>query len=148
LERPRQTPGPFYFDPCSEAIVSRHALLYGFLFGVVTACYRQPSNGMSSVRNIITQEQIESTGYTNVYDVVVRLHGEFLRDRGAVSIKTNQHNRAVVFLNSQEYGIPETLRNVPAGGIAEIRYFTGTEAASKFGSQYGGGVIQLISRSQ
>jgi outer membrane cobalamin receptor len=128
--------------------VSRLALLCALFFGVVSGCYKQQSSGGNSLRNVITQEQIESTGYTNVYDVVSRLHGEFLRDRGAISIKTNQHNRAVVFLNSQEYGIPETLRNVPAGGIGEIRYFTGPEAVSKFGSQYGGGVIQLISRSR
>ncbi|MEO5816450.1 MAG: hypothetical protein ABIT20_14350 [Gemmatimonadaceae bacterium] len=127
--------------------MSRFAFLCALVFAVAVACHQQ-QGGVLSVRDIITQEQIDSTGYTNVYDVIARLHGEYLRDRGAVSIKTNQHARAVVFLNAQEYGIPETLRNFPAGGVAEIRYYRGTDAVAKFGSQYGGGVIQLISRSQ
>jgi outer membrane receptor for ferrienterochelin and colicin len=127
--------------------VSRPAFLCVLALTVVLACHQQQGT-TASVRNVITQDQIDSTGYTNVYDVIARLHAEYLRDRGAVSIKTNQHARAVVFLNAQEYGIPETLRNFPAGGVSEIRYYRGPDAVSKFGSQYGGGVIQLISRNR
>jgi hypothetical protein len=128
----------------------RPAVVVATMLALVLACHSQPPapDGTFSVRNVITQAQIDSTGYTNVYDVIVRLHAEYLRDRGIVSIKSNQHARAVVFLNDQEYGIPETLRNVPASGVSEIRYFAGTDAVTKFGAQYGGGVIQLISRNQ
>ena len=117
---------------------------------VVAACHpHQPADaGGSSLRNVINQDQIDSSRAANVYEVVTRFHGEFLRDRGRTSLQTNQHARAVVFLNDQEYGIPETMRNIPVGRVAEIRYFPGTEAVAKFGAQYGGGVIQLISRSQ
>ena len=120
------------------------------LIVVLAACYHQPSTGAGgrSVRNVITQEQIDSTSAANVYDLIARLHADFLKDRGKTSIKTNQRDRAVVFLNDQEYGIPETLRNLQPDRFMEIRYFSGTDASSKFGSQYGGGVIQLISRSQ
>lgn len=97
---------------------------------------------------MITQDQIDSTSSTNVYDLIARLHADFLKDRGVTSIKTNQRDRAVVFLNDQEYGIPETLRNLQPGRFMEIRYYSGPEAVAKFGSQYGGGVIQLISRNQ
>lgn len=117
---------------------------------VVDACHphRPPDAGGPSLRNVITQDQIDSSRAANVYEVITRLHGEFLRDRGRTSIRSNQHARAVVFLNDQEYGIPETMRNIPIGRVAEIRYFPGTEAVARFGSQYGGGVIQLISRNQ
>jgi hypothetical protein len=77
-----------------------------------------------------------------------RLNAGFLRDRGRISIRTNQHERAVVFPNEQEYGIPETMRNIPPGRISEIRFYRGTEAVARVGSRYGGGVIQLISRNQ
>jgi hypothetical protein len=127
--------------------VSRPAFMPALALTIAIACHHQQA-GAFSVRDVITQGQIDSTGYTNIYDVIVRLHADYLRDRGPVSIKTNQHARAVVFLNAQEYGIPETLRNFPAGGVAEIRYYRGTDAVTKFGSQYGGGVIQLISRNQ
>jgi len=120
------------------------------LLVVLAACHQQPPEGVAarSLRNVITKDQIDSTSATNVYDLIARLHADFLKDRGKTSIKTNQRDRAVVFLNDQEYGIPETLRNLQPDRFMEIRYFSGTDASSKFGSQYGGGVIQLISRSQ
>jgi outer membrane cobalamin receptor len=115
----------------------------------LAACHPSASGGGGeSLRNVITQEQIDSSTAANVYDLIVRTNPGFLRDRGRTSVKTNQHERAVVFLNGQEYGIVETLRNMPINRLSEIRFFTGTEAVSRFGSQYGGGVIQLISRNQ
>ncbi len=119
-------------------------------FAVMLGCHHQPTppDGGGSLRNVITREQIDATTSSNVYDLIARLRGEFLRDRGRVSIKTNQRERAVVFLNDQEYGIPETMRNIPPSRVGEIRFYNGPEAVVKFGSQYGGGVIQLVSRSQ
>ena len=117
---------------------------------VLLACHphQKAADDLFSVRNVITQDQIDSSGANNVYELIQRLHGEYLRDRGKISIKTNQRERAVVFLNDHEYGILETMRNIPVGRVGEIRYFTGTEAAAKFGSQYGGGVVQLVSRTE
>ena len=127
----------------------RAAFIVAF-FVALAACHphHPTEEGTASLRNVITQDQIDSSRAANVYDVITKFHGEFLRDRGRTSLRTNQHERAVVFLNDQEYGIPETMRNIPIGRVTEIRYFPGTEAVAKFGSQYGGGVIQLISRSQ
>lgn len=112
-------------------------------------CHRVPSTGdrQGSLGSVITRDQIDSSGAANIYDVIARLHADFLRDRGRISIKTNTHERAMVFLNEQEYGIPETMRNIPAGRIEEVRFFGSTDAAVRFGAQYGGGVIQLISRT-
>ena len=117
---------------------------------IATACHPQADTpGIAPhSRSVIMQDEIDSTRSSNVYDLIARTRGDFLKDRGSVSIKTNAHSRAVVFMNDQEYGIIETLRNVLPSRIGEIRYFAGTDAVAKFGAQYGGGVIQLISRSQ
>jgi outer membrane cobalamin receptor len=120
-----------------------------FALALSAGCHHQPADSRGTVsNNVITQDEIDAAGATSVYDVIAKLHGSFLNDRGRTSIRTNTHSRAIVFMNDQEYGIPETMRNIPPGRIAEIRFFPGTDAASRFGSQYGGGVIQLISRSQ
>ena len=115
-----------------------------------SACHHQGAGKgpVRSARNVITKEEIDSTSASSVYDLIARLHADYLKDRGKISIKTNVRERAVVFVNDQEYGIPETMRNLQPGRFMEIRYYSGTEAVSKFGSQYGGGVIQLISRNQ
>ena len=112
-------------------------------------CHHQaPDSRPSGSSNVITQEEIEAADATNVYDIIARLHGNYLSDRGRISLKSNTHSRAVVFFNDQEYGIPETMRNIPPGRVSEIRFFPGTDALARFGAQYGGGVIQLISRNQ
>ena len=115
---------------------------------LAASCHRQlpVSRDRGGLRNVITQAEIDSTHAANVYDVIARLRGDFLHDRGRISIKTDQHERAIVFLNNQEYGIPETMRNIPTTRISEIRFYSGTDAVIRFGAQYGGGVIQLIPR--
>ena len=120
------------------------------LFATFCACHQQNNASRSgrSLRNVITQGEIDSTSASNVYDLIARTRAHYLKDRGAISIKTNTHARAVVFMNDQEYGILETLRNIAPMRLGEIRYYSGIDAVAKFGSQYGGGVIQLISRNQ
>ena len=98
--------------------------------------------------NVITFDEIAAANASNVYDLIVRIRPEYLRDRGAVSILTKKRARATVFLNDQEYGELETMRNFPVDRIGEVHYFSGSDAVARFGSQYGGGVIQLISRVQ
>ena len=150
---PGTLPGPFVFPTHTGDRVPRlHALplIAAAALAVTVACHSQPkdTDSMFSVRNVITQDQIDSSSASNVYELIQRLHSEFLKDRGKISIKTNQHERAVVFLNDHEYGILETMRNIPIGRVGEIRYFSGTEAVARFGSQYGGGVVQLMSRAE
>ena len=103
--------------------------------------------GHGTQRNVITQEEIEASTASNVYDLIAQLRDDFLKDRGKISIRTNQHEKAVVFLNDQEYGILETMRNIPVGRVSEIRYYPGTDAVNRFGAQYGGGIVMLISRN-
>lgn len=113
------------------------------------ACAAQKSGRPGSARrDVITEEEIEASSAANVYDLVASLRGEYLKDRGTISIKTNTREKAVVFLNEQEYGIVETMRNIPKGRIAEVRYIPGVDAVNRFGAQYGGGIIMLISRNQ
>jgi hypothetical protein len=127
----------------------RRALLVVVTSLSLAACHAQaPGSGRRTARNVITQEEIESSNASNLYDLIASLRGDFLKDRGTISIKTNTHERAVVFLNDQEYGILETLRNIPPGRVSEIRYISGIDAVNRFGSQYGGGIVMLVSKNQ
>ena len=95
---------------------------------------------------IITREEIEHAHAVTALDAIQRLRPFYLSSRGANSVLLDPQLHAVVFLNEQEYGDITVLRNVQANDIQEIRYYNGTEATQKFGAQYGGGVIQLVSR--
>ena len=116
---------------------------------MLAACHQQVStSGHGIQRNVITQDEIDASSASNVYDLIAQVRGDYLKDRGKVSIRTNQREKAVVFLNDQEYGVLETMRNIPLGRVSEIRYYPGTDAVNRFGAQYGGGVVMLVSRNQ
>jgi hypothetical protein len=116
------------------------------LAAALLACSHPARPDPFAHRNVITEAELEKAGAASAYDVVARTHAEFFRDRGRTSLLARDHARPVVFLNDVEYGVIETLRNIPASRLHEIRFYSGTEAAAKFGSAYSGGVIQLISR--
>ena len=119
-----------------------------YLLLLVAACHQQLSgSGRGGQRDVITEEEIDASTASNVYDLIAQLRADFLKDRGKVSIRMDQREKAVVFLNDQEYGILETLRNIPRSRVSEIRYYPGTEAVNRFGAQYGGGVVFLVARN-
>jgi hypothetical protein len=125
-----------------------YALLATVFFAM--ACYHQTGkpSGFGSLRNVITQDEIDSANVSNVYDLVARLRGDYLKDRGKLSIKTDKRDVAMVFLNDQEYGVLETMRNIPCNRVSEIRYYSGIDAVNRYGAKYGGGVVLLVSRTQ
>jgi outer membrane cobalamin receptor len=96
---------------------------------------------------VITREDIERIRAATALDIVQRYRADVLTARAPSSVLLNRQIHPVVFLNEQYYGAIDELRNVPADGVQEIRLFSGPDAVTKFGSQYGGGVIQIVSRS-
>ena len=107
---------------------------------------RAPESPYGVNPNIVTREELAEVGSGSVYDAIVRRHGLFLKDRGRTSIYGKNIPRAVVFIGDTEYGMIETMRNLPADRYESVRYYPDTEASAKFGSQYMGGVIQLLPR--
>ena len=98
-------------------------------------------------QSVITREDIERSRAATALDIVQRYRADVLTARAPSSVLLNKHIYPVVFLNEQFYGAIDELRNMPADGVQEIRLFSGPDAVTKFGSQYGGGVIQIVSRS-
>ena len=116
------------------------------LIVAVTGCALHHTSTGAQHPNVITFEEIDSSGEANIYDVIVKLHAEYLRDRGPTSAVSSTRDVAVVFLNEQEYGAIGTLSSFQAHDIEEVHYYAGPDAVTKFGRRYGGGVIQLITR--
>jgi hypothetical protein len=84
-----------------------------------------------------------------VYDAVVRLRPAFIRDRGQTTVlNSSAQTRAVVFVNDNEYGPIESLKQFPASRAQEVRFLPGPEATTRFGSAYGSGIILLTLRVQ
>ena len=130
---------------------SHGALLGCFVIAATVAvgCHPAPAVALPGSRSdVITRDELDSAGTVSVYDAIVRRHANFFRNRGPTSINSSSAPRAVVFMMEQPYGEIESLRSIPVEQVESIRYYSGTDAAAKFGKIYNGGVIQLIPRYQ
>ncbi|HKR08592.1 MAG TPA: hypothetical protein VJS39_05340 [Gemmatimonadaceae bacterium] len=99
--------------------------------------------------NLITQNEITQQNGSNAYDVISHLRPAFLKTRGRTSIQTPPSaasEYASVFLDSQFFGDLNTLRNIASINIKEIRYLPANEAVTRYGMQYGNGVIEIRTR--
>lgn len=118
------------------------------IFLLAAVCCAHPASAGGSNRKLITEEEILSTNATTAYDVIARLRAEYLRNRGPTSLLLPSRAEPVVFLNEQLYGSMDVLKQVRSSDLTEIRFYDGPDAVTKFGSQYSGGVIQLVTRSR
>ncbi|HJQ10251.1 MAG TPA: hypothetical protein VJ840_04400 [Gemmatimonadaceae bacterium] len=98
--------------------------------------------------NVITQSEITSQNGTNAWDVVSHLRPNYLKTRGRTSIQnqTVASEYASVFVDSQFYGDLNSLRTIATINIKEIRYLPANEAVTRYGMQYGNGVIEVVTR--
>jgi hypothetical protein len=99
-------------------------------------------------RNVITSDQIASSNAETAYDVVAKYRANFLHSRGPNSILLKQPKEPTVYLDNVEYGTINSLRNIQASSVAEIRFIEGWDAMTKYGSDHVAGVIQIYTRYQ
>jgi hypothetical protein len=118
------------------------------LIAAVGACRAAPYTdpALAPDREIITQDEIQSSHGSTAYDVIRKLHSNFLSYRGRTSIRDVESALPVVFVDDQAYGSVSVLRSIPASQIAEIRLYRAWEATIKFGSGLPGGAIAIYTR--
>jgi hypothetical protein len=96
---------------------------------------------------VVTEDQIDKLRVANAYEIVMQTHANFLHSRGRESQDSRVPAIPVhVFVDNTYYGDVTTLRGIPAGDVAEIRFYQSYEAQYKFGSGHMGGVIQVITK--
>lgn len=129
-------------------IFNRRTLLSVSLF-CAGACTQAVHSPPSSQDDVISRTELSTASTLTTYEAVQRLRPMFLRDRGPVSlVNTSAHAQPVVFVDMTMYGDLETLKSLPASRVEQVRFYPGAQATTKFGSVYGGGVIQLTMRTQ
>jgi len=114
----------------------------------VAACVHRASSEQAqpALISVITRADLERIHARTALDAVQRLRSDALTARAPSSVLLNKHIHPVVFLNDQYLGAVDELQHYPADSIEEIRILSGPDAVTRFGSQYGGGVIQIIAR--
>jgi hypothetical protein len=117
------------------------------VFAAALACASAgASSGVRRDSMVISADEIAASHETNAYDAVSRLRPLFLKSRGRTTINSGSTEYATVFVDGQAFGDLNTLKTVPSQQIKQIRYYNGPDAVTKFGMQYGSGVIAVETR--
>jgi hypothetical protein len=148
-------------DPTPEASMQLLGIRRGVLastFLVATACAAGGSATAGSPtpdgeaqqqtrRTVITAAEIPEGTTETAYELVQRLHPDFLRTRvGSRSSNRDVPNPPNVFVDGQRIGDISELRRIPASALSLIRSYTMEQAKQKFGMQYEAAALEIVYR--
>ncbi len=119
-----------------------------FLVGALAASIACATTGTTAAgvrhdSNLITEQEVTASNAANAYEVISRVRPTFLRSRGRTSVNLATSDYPTVYVNGQQYGDISSLRNIVASQIREIRYYSASDAATKYGTQGSSGAIEI-----
>ena len=127
---------------------ARH--LYQIATAAVIACSPAITPGPGGNPSVITTEQIANSSAANAYDLIHGIRPIWLRSRGQNTLDPSGINSAnayaAVFVDGQRYGDITSLRSMSVYEIRAIRFLSGSDATTRFGTGYPAGVIEVITR--
>jgi hypothetical protein len=91
-------------------------------------------------QNILTAEEIATVhaDVTTAYDAVERLRRNWMTPQARPFIPGGEGDEYPrVFVDGRHYGALESLRNIEASQVSEIRFFSAAEAGAQFGGLEG-----------
>ncbi len=104
------------------------------VLGLACASAGQTGQQSGRSRNVITVEELSGMMDQNAYDAIRRLRPQWLTTRGSA---------IVVFVESTRAGAVDYLRTIALTDVAELRYISASDATTRFGTGYPGGVVQV-----
>jgi hypothetical protein len=118
-------------------------LLTAALVGCSTA---STSGAERPTRNpgVLTQEEMQASHYTNVYEAVAALRANWMRQQAPISFGSADAGQVVVFMAGVRLGDVSQLRQLNVSGVRSIQYLNPTEAAARFGLQAASGPAIVV----
>jgi hypothetical protein len=93
--------------------------------------------------DVLTRAEIETSRAANAYELVQQLRPQFLRSRGALSVRDPRAGYPVVYINNVHHGDIQSLRTILVEEIDEIHFISAVDATTRWGTGHAGGVIQV-----
>ena len=94
-------------------------------------------------RQLLTRDAILATQYTNMYDVILALRGNWLRTRTAETVQ-GRNSTVQVYLDNQHLTGADELRSIAPTNIETVRYYDPIQASSRWGMDHGAGAIYIL----
>ncbi len=107
--------------------------------GVIRGTTRAQTDPRRRDRQVLDRDEIRSTQFTNLYDVVLALRANWLRIRAADSFEKSTPIQ--LYLDAQRLSGVEELRQMNPTNIASIRYLDPIQAGARYGLDHGAGAI-------
>jgi hypothetical protein len=109
-------------------------------------CITSGSGGSTSRSGPITVEEVRASAARNGYDLVQSLRPQWLRGRGATSLRSTEPTLPVVYVEGIREGATDSLRRIGTDVIARVEYLGASDATNRYGTGHTGGVILVSLR--
>ncbi|HVX41121.1 MAG TPA: hypothetical protein VHB25_16255 [Gemmatimonadaceae bacterium] len=114
------------------------------------------SAGPRHDRNTISADELKETQASTLYDVVQRIHPEWLvpHTQGTVGVPgsavsgSGSDTDIQVFLDTQHAGGLEVLKQFTPTQAAQLKFYSSSEAQARFGNGNLNGVIQIVTMAK
>ena len=121
------------------------AASFSALVFLAAACASAGGSPKSSSNDgVITSEEIESSHQPTLFDVVRALRPHWLTTT-PTGLRADADAGISVYLDSQRAGSIDVLRQLPSTSASSLRFYSPSEAQSRFGLGNLHGVIQIVS---
>lgn len=114
--------------------------VFALLAGACATSGAPGAGGGDVERDRLTTEQIAAANLPNAYELVNRLRRAWLRDDPVTA------GPVVVYMDDQQLGGAERLREIPAVSVAELHYVSNQDAVMRWSQAIEGSVIVVVPR--
>jgi len=95
--------------------------------------------------NLITRSELSRTVASNAFEAIQRLRPQWLRPRGPSSVSQPEGDWPVVYMDNVRAGDVNVLATIALDDIGQIRFISGRDATTRWGTGVTGGVIEIVS---
>jgi len=113
------------------------------LLVLAAACSTTGGSGGGGNPDLITREQVEMLPEGTAFTVIQRFRSSWLRARTQGSFGSTEPAYAMVFVDEMRYGEINSLSRISSTEIESIQYISATDATTRYGTGYLGGIIRI-----
>jgi outer membrane cobalamin receptor len=125
-----------------SATIVLAALVVGLTASCATAT--QQGSATRSDRNVLTAEDFQGQSGRSLYDILARMRPNWIRPQGANLVSGT--SPVVVYVNNVRFGGVDVLTDIPLDEVARVRFVDGTDAATRYGLNTDGGVLEVTTK--
>ena len=110
---------------------------------LVSACASAGTTSSSGGGQRLSQADLVKANSESLYDAVVKLKPEWLTSRGPTSVTNSTPTSVDIYMNGNNMGSADYLKELRVVDIAEVRYYSAGQASARFGMGHPRGVLEV-----